>query len=71
MSGFAGSSPGRKQRREAFVSRRHSRSLKAECAGLVVGRAAFIGEIKIRPFISHRFRENIMDVSRFTLEIDY
>jgi len=44
MSGFAGSSPVKKRRRGVSVSERHSRSLKAGCAGLVVGAAVLIVE---------------------------
>ena len=44
MSGFAGSSPAKKQRQGLSISRRPSRSLKAECAGRVVGPAALIAE---------------------------
>ena len=43
-NGFAGLYPGKKRRREVSVSRKRSRSLKVECAGLVVGVAVFIVE---------------------------
>ena len=43
-NGFAGLRTAKKRRRDVSVSRRHSRSLKAECAGLVVGSVALIVE---------------------------
>lgn len=44
MSGSAGSYLAKKRRLEVSVSRKHSRSLKAECAGLVVGPVVLIVE---------------------------
>ena len=47
MSGFAGSSPAKKRRRDVSVSRRHSRSLRAECADPAAGPVVFIVEIEL------------------------
>ena len=52
MSGFAGSSPAKKQRREAFVSKKRSQNLRAECAGLVAGPVAPIAK-KVAQAIEH------------------
>src|SRR3989344_6933226 len=45
MSGFVGLYPAKKRRRVISVSRRESRSLRAECAGRVAGPVVLIVEM--------------------------
>jgi hypothetical protein len=62
MSGSAGSYQARKRRQGVSVSRKHSRSSKAECAGLVVGSVALTVESDtldvFQSFLIFNSREN-------------